>query len=116
MATPIPGAYPSPRVAAGVLCWYEGDIFKLTLTFDLRDQDGEAVTIGASDSVSVTFYNETHETIHTFSLQSIENNRAELDFDSTVTAKFPKGQYTYDIRYTHSGKTTLARENRARVE
>lgn len=112
----LPAAYASPRVEAGVLCWYEGDMFKLTLTFDLRDQDGEAVTIGASDSVGVTFYNETHETAHTFSLQSIEHNRAELDFDSTVTEKFPKGQYTYDIRFTHSGRTTLARGNRALVE
>ena len=112
----IPGAYPSPRVAAGVLRWYEGDTFEIVLRLELKDQDGEEVTIGASDSVSVTFYNETHETVHTFSLQSIENNCAALDFSSTVTAKFPKGQYTYDIRYAHGDKTTLARDNRAFVE
>ena len=40
MATPIPGAYPSPRIDKGVLRWYEGDTFSIVLRFDLKDQDG----------------------------------------------------------------------------
>ena len=38
MATPIPGAYPSPRIDKGVLRWYEGDTFSIVLRFDLKDQ------------------------------------------------------------------------------
>ena len=87
MATPIPGAYPSPRIDKGVLRWYEGDTFSIVLRFDLKDQDGEA-----------------------------ENDQVTLNFDATVTAKFTKGKYTYDIRYTHGDKTTLASGNRAFVE
>ena len=55
MATPIPGAYPSPRIDKGVLRWYEGDTFSIVLRFDLKDQDGEAVTIGTTDSMAVVF-------------------------------------------------------------
>ena len=96
MATPIPGAYPSPRIDKGVLRWYEGDTFSIVLRFDLKDQDGEAV--------------------HTFSFAKVENDQVTLNFDATVTAKFTKGKYTYDIRYTHGDKTTLASGNRAFVE
>ena len=104
MATPIPGAYPSPRIDKGVLRWYEGDTFSIVLRFDLKDQDGEAVTIGTTDSMAVVFLDDTRQTVHTF------------NFDATVTAKFTKGKYTYDIRYTHGDKTTLASGNRAFVE
>ena len=94
MATPIPGAYPSPRIDKGVLRWYEGDTFSIVLRFDLKDQDGEAVTIGTTDSMAVVFLDDTRQTVHTFSF----------------------AKYTYDIRYTHGDKTTLASGNRAFVE
>ena len=48
--TTLPAARPSPRVAGGVLRWYAGDTFKVTLRLELQDQDGEAVTVGADDS------------------------------------------------------------------
>lgn len=50
--TKLPAARPSPRVAGGVLRWYAGDTFKVTLRLELQDQDGEAVTVGADDSVT----------------------------------------------------------------
>jgi len=116
MATPIPGAYPSPRIDKGVLRWYEGDTFEIVLKFELQDQDGEAVTMGTTDSVSVEFLDDTRQTVHTFSFASVEDDRVKLKFDATVSAKFTKGKYTYDVRYTHGDKTTLARDNRAFVE
>ena len=116
MATPIPGAYPSPRIDKGVLRWYEGDTFEIVLKFELQDQDGEPVTMGTTDGVSVEFLDDTRQTVHTFSFAKVENDQVTLNFDATVTAKFKKGKYTYDIRYTHGDKTTLASGNRAFVE
>ena len=88
MATPIPGAYPSPRIDKGVLRWYEGDTFSIVLRFDLKDQDGEAVTIGTTDSMAVVFLDDTRQTVHTFSFAKVENDQVTLNFDATVTAKF----------------------------
>lgn len=116
MATPIPGAYPSPRIDKGVLRWYEGDTFSIVLRFDLKDQDGEDVTMGTSDSVEVAFLDDTRQTVHTFSFAKVEADQVKLKFDAEVSAKFTKGKYTYDIRYAHGDKTTLARGNRAFVE
>lgn len=116
MATPIPGAYPSPRIDKGVLRWYEGDTFEIVLKFELQDQDGEDVTMGASDSVEITFLDDTRQTVHTFSFAKVEDDQVKLKFDAEVSAKFSKGKYTYDVRYAHGDKTTLARGNRAFVE
>ena len=49
--TKLPGAKPSPRIAGGVLRWYAGDTFSVTLALELRDQDGDPVTVGASDKI-----------------------------------------------------------------
>ena len=35
--TKLPGAKPSPRIAGGVLRWYAGDTFSVTLALELRD-------------------------------------------------------------------------------
>ena len=51
--TKLPGAKPSPRIAGGVLRWYAGDTFSVTLALELRDQDGDPVTVGASDSLTI---------------------------------------------------------------
>ena len=109
--TKLPAARPSPRVAGGVLRWYAGDTFKVTLRLELQDQDGEAVTVGADDSVTVRFYDEQNAPVHTFSFTGVT-----VVFDETVSAKFPQGAYRYDILYTHGDKTTLARGNCAAAE
>lgn len=114
--TPIPGARPSPRIEKGVLCWYEGDTFEITLRFALRDQDNEAVEMGSGDGVTVTFLDETRQTVHTFSFPGVTDNQVTLVFDETVSGKFQKGRYRYDVRYTHGDRTTLARGNRVFVE
>lgn len=112
----LPAARPSPRVAGGVLRWYAGDTFCLTLRLELQDQDGEAVTVGTDDSVTVRFYDAQHVPVHTFSFTGAAENCVTLTFDETVSAKFPKGAYCYDILYTHGDKTTLARDNCAAAE
>ncbi len=112
----LPAARPSPRIAGGALRWYAGDTFSLTLQLELMDQDGEAVAIGASDSVTVSFYDETRAEVHTFTASGVTDGCVKLTFDDTVSGKFRKGSYTYDILYTHGEKTTLARDNPACVE
>ena len=54
--TKLPGAKPSPRIAGGVLRWYAGDTFSVTLALELRDQDGETVSVGASDSETLALH------------------------------------------------------------
>ena len=112
----IPNAKVSPRIDTGVLYWYEGDTFSLVIELDLTDQDGESVIIGASDTVKIVFLNERRETVKEFSFTNVENNTVTMDFDSTVTALFPRGKYTYDVYYTAAERTTLANENEAVVE
>ena len=114
--TRLPAARPSPRIAGGVLRWYAGDTFSVTLVLELYDQDGEAVTVGASDSLTVRFYDASHTPVHTFCFDGVTDGQVTLTFDDSVSAKFPKGAYFYDIVYTHGDKTTLARDNCAAAE
>lgn len=79
--TKLPAARPSPRVAGGVLRWYAGDTFKVTLRLELQDQDGEAVTVGADDSVTVRFSDEQNAPVHTFSFTGVTGNCVTLVFD-----------------------------------
>lgn len=112
----IPAARVAPRIANGCICWYEGDTFELVLKLELRDQDGEAVTIAGSDTVMVTFYDEQRQAVHEFSFTGITGNQVTLSFTDTVTAKFAKGEYTYDMHYNGDRKATFIRDNVARVE
>ena len=116
MGIPIPGAYASPRISNGVLCWYAGDTFEIAIQIDLEDQDGEHVEITAADCVRITFYDETRETVHTETFSKIAGNTVTLTVDTEVSAKFPRGLYSYDIAFLHGNRTTLARDNRIRVE
>ena len=59
---------------------------------------------------------DTFSVAHTFQFDRVTGGQATLTFDDTVSAKFPKGAYFYDILYTHGDKTTLARDNRAAAE
>lgn len=114
--TKLPAAKPSPRIAGGVLRWYAGDTFSVTLILELSDQDGVPISIGTADSVCVSFFDASHAPVHVFQFDQMTGGQATLTFDEAVSAKFPKGAYYYDILYTHGDKTTLARDNRAEVE
>ena len=73
--TKLPGAKPSPRIAGGVLRWYAGDTFSVTLALELRDQDGDPVTVGASDSLTVSFFDASHAPVHTFCIRTATKQR-----------------------------------------
>ena len=106
--TKLPAARPSPRVAGGVLRWFAGETFTITLRLELQDQDGEAVTVGADDSVTVRFYDEQNAPVHTFSFTGVTGNCVTLVFDETVSAKFPQGAY----RTISSIRTATKRRSR----
>ena len=116
MGIPIPGAYASPRISNGVLCWYEGDTFAVAIQIDLEDQDGEDVDIGATDTVKITFRDDTRAEVWSKTFSNVENNQVTLVVNAEISAKFPKGRYTYDVEFSHGDRTTLARDNKVRVE
>ena len=104
----IPAAKLSPRIENGVLHWYSGNTFVLNVLLELEDQDGAAVTVsGATDDVTVCFYNEQGQTVKTFSFgktaqTEIRGNTVQLRFDGETSALFPKGEYRYDIMYQNA--------------
>ena len=112
----IPSARRSPRLVNGVIYWYQGDTFSITLKINLKDQDGEPITIASSDVVTIVIQNVRRETVKTFEFTNIENNRVVLSFTDAVTALFRKGKYTYDVYYNGENRTTLADENVMVVE
>lgn len=116
MGIPIPGAYASPRIDRGVLCWYEGDTFEIVIRIELKDQDGEAVEIGTGETVTITFYDGRQNVVYEKTFEAVTGNQVTLAVDATVSTRFSKGTYSYDVRFTHGERTTLARGNRVRVE
>lgn len=111
----IPAAKQSPRLENGVVKWYEGDTFRLQLVLDIVDQDGEPVVIGENDTVTVSFQNDALTTVKEFTFTEVENNTVTMEFDSTVTALFPAGRYTYNVRCTIEQRTTVCSGNEAEV-
>ena len=92
----LPNAEISPRIASGVLKWYEGDTFNIDLKINLKDQDGEPVAIKSSDTVNVVFVDCCEKLVKEFTCTNIQNNTITLDFDATCSALFRKGKDTYD--------------------
>lgn len=112
----LPSAEMSPRIVNGVIKWYQGDTFDLQLTFDLEDQDGEPITIAPTDTVKIVFKDKSLKTVKEFTFTNISNNTVTMDFDATCTALFTKGNYTYDVLYSRSERTTVANDNKVVVE
>ena len=79
MGIPIPGAYASPRISNGVLCWYAGDTFSVVIQADLVDQDGAAVDIGATDTVKITFRDDTRAEVWSKTFSNVANNQVTGD-------------------------------------
>lgn len=112
----IDSAFPSPRIANGIICWYEGDEFQVSLWLDLKDADGESVVLTAADSVEVDVKNDRQESVKKFEFSDVENNTVTLVFDNDVTALFKAGTYYYDIRLSGTYNTTAAKNNIMKVE
>lgn len=118
----IPAAKPSPRFEFGTLCWYEGDIFDVYIEIELVDQDGEQVSYKNGATTVVQFYDEKHTLVQQFGTAIIEGKRMVwLHFNEETTAKFPAGNYTYNVLYSYKDadnarRATLAKENKCLVE
>lgn len=112
----LPGAEVSPRVANGCLCWYEGDTFELGIQLDVTDQDGEAVVLAPDDRVRVTFWDERRGFVQEFLFTDIQDNTVTLAFTEDISALFPEGNYSYDLRLEHGKQTTLMRRNLVHVD
>lgn len=109
----IPSAKQSPRIVDGVLMWYCGDTFSLSLKLNLTDQNG--AKIDAVGSIECVFFDNCHNKVSEFVLTPNENT-VTLDFTTDVTKRFPEGEYTYDIHYNGAHRTTIANNNKVVVE
>lgn len=114
----LPWAKMSPRIENGVLYWYEGDTFRLNLILNLKDQDGEAVDVPADGSLELVFCDERRDVVKAFTFTGAEavNGAVGVEVDKAVTALFPAGRYTYDLRLHGEERTTLIRGGEAIVE
>lgn len=112
----LPSANPSPRIVGGVIKWYEGDTFTLCVDIELTDQDGEEIVIQPGHTVEFVFKNKKQNVIHSVSVTRVENNCVLLEFTDEISAKFPKGNYMYDIFCVGAERKTLANEAPILVE
>lgn len=107
----------SPRIENGVLCWYEGDEFSLSINLALTDGDGEKITIAPEDKVNILFTDEKDEKIKEFVFTAVSADTVTLEFMDETTALFKEGKYKYNITIEHKGiTTTLANGNDVSVE
>ncbi|MCD8036032.1 MAG: hypothetical protein LUE88_01420 [Clostridiales bacterium] len=112
----VDSALPSPRIVNGILQWYEGDEFEAGFKLELKDSDGEEITLTETDTVTVIVKNDRLEEIKTFEFSGIEDNSINIVFDSEVTALFKAGTYFYDIRLGGTYNTTVVKNNVMNVE
>ena len=92
----------------------------MTLALELRDQDGETVSVGASDSLTVSFFDASHTPVHTFQFDRVTGGQATLTFDDTVSAKFQGVRIfmTFYIRTATKQRlrgTTARRQSEVRI-
>lgn len=112
----LPAARMSPRILNGALKWYEGDTFKLQVEIELTDENGAAVEIVAPHTVEFKFHDERNQIVWWMTFGNIKDNIVVLVVDDDVTARFPKGEYTYDVIYNGTTRKTLVHEAPVTVE
>lgn len=114
----LPWAKMSPRIENGVLFWYEGDTFHLLLRLELTDQDGTPVIPGAEDTLELCFHDARGSVVQTLSFTGDQAPEGILSIhmDEAMTALFPAGQYTYDLRLLGQRRITLIRGGEITVE
>ncbi len=106
---------PSPRFECTTLCYYEGDTFALLLPIALT-REGVPVPISPEDEITVTFVDRMGKTVAERRYTGIADSAVTVDWDAELTACFPRGTYTYRIRYNGECVTTIAADNRICVE
>lgn len=108
----------SPRVENGVLYWYAGDTFCLSLALHLRDQDGLPVDLQEGDSLELEIRDIHRDPVTRFQFpyEAISGGAVEVSIDAARSALFVPGHYMYDVTLTHGDRVTLAKNNRITVE
>lgn len=115
----LPSNFPSPAIASGVIFWCHDDEFIITVTLELKDNNGDDVILTNGDIVTITFYKPNGSNIKTFTFSHFpENNKIDLEFDAITTALFPQGCYLYDviIEPATGGRFTIASQNKVEVK
>lgn len=105
----------SPRFECNDLCYYEGDTFQLSLPIELT-RDGLPIDIGPNDVVTITTINSTLREVETIEFTNIENNTILVNWDSDRTEKYPRGVYSYRIRFNGEYVRTIAADCRIVVQ
>lgn len=114
----LPWAKMSPRIENGVLYWYAGDTFRLNLNLTLKDTTGETVTVGAEETLELTFYDRRRDTVKTLTWTGDDaaDGFVTVVMDESASTLFPTGRYSYDLRLLGEERTTLIRGGRIIVE
>ena len=85
-----------PRVMNGVLYFREGDTFAYTLHLTVKSM-GQPVAPEEISRIMVMFRNDEGQVVHFFDLEADGNGTVTLEFTESVSEKFMKGRYNYDI-------------------
>ena len=105
----------SPRMEQdGTLRWYAGDTFTLTFAFNLKDDQGNPITINPTDELEVKFSNLKGEELASFSITG--QSSIDLVFTEQISVKFPEGVYSVLAKFNATNVTTLLKSNRVVVE
>ena len=112
----LPAACESPRITAGVLKWYAGDVFELQVRLEHTDQNGAEVSVLPTDTVTFEFRNACRTPVYKVTFTEIEDNTVVVRFGEQETALFPAGSYTYDVIYKGAVRRTLASDAPVLVE
>lgn len=108
----ITRAMTSPSMVNGILHFYEGDTFTINFLVRMKDQDGEEIEIESTDKIEFVYYDKKKQPVYTKTifgsdLETRDGKKyADIEFNSTVTAYFKRGHYTYRVKFTHDDKTT----------
>ena len=112
----VPAARPSPRIEFGILKWYDGDTFTIRLDLEAKDSGGLPVTLTASDTAVIRFYNCCRIQVMEKSFTDLSGGYVSLEFDADTSNLFPAGRYSYDVIVTHGDVTTVVKNNKIFVE
>ena len=112
----VDAALPSPRIVNGIIMWYEGDSFEISLKLSLKDADGNNHMLSAGDRAFVEIKNDKMKTVKEFVFSNVNENILSMTFDRETSAMFPVGKYFYDVRLEGAYNTTVAKNNRIKVE
>ena len=103
----LPCASLSPRISGGVLKWYAGDVFDLQVRLALTDENGEALEIESTHTVTFVFRDACRRVVYEVTFVEIEDDTVVLRFTEAVSRLFPRGSYTYDVIYKGAVRRTL---------